>query len=111
MKITTLVVDSDNGFTVDIHPNRDAAVTAGRQAFDEDDLAEYDEQSSENDHFVIGSTVVNITEHDTQSLKDPEDDLVVSYRDVRESLALILGSGTTNILGSLDDAVSNNLGD
>ena len=40
-----------------------------------------------------------------------EEELTVRYSDVRESLALILGSGTTNILGSLDDAVSNNLGD
>lgn len=39
------------------------------------------------------------------------EDLLVSYRDIREALALILASGQQNVLGALDDAVSNNLGD
>lgn len=41
-------------------------------------------------------------------------DLRVSYNDIRQSLALILAAGTTDpqeVLASLDDAVSNNLGD
>jgi hypothetical protein len=42
-----------------------------------------------------------------------DNDLQVSYSDIRESLTLILGVTTDpkEILASLDDAVSNNLGD
>lgn len=47
----------------------------------------------------------------TSARSAASDDLMVSYKDIRESLALILGSGEKNILGALDDAVSNNLGD
>jgi hypothetical protein len=69
MKITTLVVDSDDDFTVAIYPDRAAAVAAARESFDEDQFAEYDEASREQDHFTIDSTVVNITEHDTGMTK------------------------------------------
>lgn len=43
----------------------------------------------------------------------PEADLLVSYKDIEESLQLILGVTTDpqKILSSLRDAVSNNLGD
>jgi hypothetical protein len=45
---------------------------------------------------------------------DDSTDLQVSYRDLRESLLLILGVTTDpllEIITSLDDAVSNNFGD
>ncbi len=49
-------------------------------------------------------------EHDKKWSKTMTDDLV-SYADVREALVLILGvtSNPTDVLASLDDAVSNNI--